>query len=76
MLLWSNVRYEASAPTGCANNIINGTIHNSLFKIPLAAIFNKEPSYFNTTNVTSIKDMCDKWKNLFLIIMYEDSMAV
>ena len=75
ILLLSNGRDETSPPPAYATNLINGTKFNQMFKIPAGGNSNKAPRAINTTNMTSIKYICDKWKNLFILIMDEYSTA-
>ena len=56
------MRDEANFPTDCSTNLIHGIKFNHLFKIPVGGKYNMVPSDIDTTNMTSIKDICDQWQ--------------
>ena len=67
-----NTRDDTSALTMFEANLVHGTTHTCLFKIPVGGKFKKETSDINGTNVASIKFLCNKAHIIFLLIIYED----
>ena len=68
-------RDEAIAPTGFVANIVNGTTHNLLFKIPVGENFKKAPSDLSNTNVSTVNILCKICKNTFLLIMDKETVS-
>ena len=62
-------------PTACDANLIHGTSVSHILNIPVGKKLKKAPSDINIMNMTSIKDICDKYQNIFLLIMNRDSLA-
>ena len=76
LLFRSNQRGDASPTTGCDTNIFNGTSHNHLFKIPVGTKFKKSPHVLTTIRISAMKSFCQKWQNIFLLMMDKDRMGV
>ena len=71
-----NINITRCAPTGCDGvSLINGTTHHQLFNIPTGKVFHKPPKDWKEKNV-SLKIAKHKyWKNIFTLLMDEDSMV-
>ena len=67
--------YTCCAPTGCAASLINGTTHHQLFNIPIGKKFHLSPTDWNEKNASLILDKHKYWKNVFTLLMDEDSMV-
>ena len=70
-----HLSYTCCAPTGCAASLINGTTHHTLFNLPLGKCFFSSPTDWNEKNASSIIAKHKYWKNIFTLLMDEDSMA-
>ena len=70
----SNVTDAASAPTGCAAALIDGSTHARMMKIPIGREVVKAPSSIQTTNSHQLKYLQDEFRSLNTILMDEHSM--
>ncbi len=70
----SNVVDAASAPSGCAAALIDGSTHTRMKKIPVGGEAVKSPSSIQTTNSNQLKYLQDKFRSLIAILMDEHSM--
>ena len=67
--------YTYCAPTGCAASLINGTTHHQLFNIPTGRKFHMIPKDWKEKNAFAIIAKNTYWKDIFTLLMDEDSMA-
>ena len=75
-LFKSNKCDEATAPTGCAASLINGKTHFRSLRIPVASKkFHDVTTNVVISNAVTSKGWHDRWRQIFLFIMDEDSMA-
>ena len=75
-MLKSNNLDEATAPTGVAVSLIDGKIHFRSFKIPVCSKNLYNPTTLIVITNTEVNKLrYDTWRNIFLFIMDEDSMA-
>jgi hypothetical protein len=70
----SNRRDAASAPTGCAAALINGSTHARSMSLPVGKKAKLPPSNIDVTNLDRIKYLRDSHKHLIARIMDESSM--
>ena len=67
--------YACCFPTRCAASLINGTTHHQLFNIPTGRNFHIIPKDWEGTNDSSIIAKHKYWKNIFTLLIEEDSMV-
>ena len=67
--------YTCCVPTGCVALLINGTTYRQLFNIPYGRNFLKHSKDWKETNASSIIAKHKYWKNIFTLLMDEDSMG-
>jgi hypothetical protein len=65
----------ASAPTGCAASLFNGSTHNRCCDIPTGKAFQKHPTNIKQSDVTKIKSMTKTMRNVICRIFDEHSMT-
>ena len=65
----------ASAPTGCAASLFNGSTHNHCCDIPTGKAFQKYPTNIKQSDITKIKSMTKTMRNIICRIFYEHSMT-
>ena len=58
----------------CAS-LINGATHHKLFNIPTGKVFHKPPKDWKEKNVSLKIAKHQYWKNIFTLLMDEDSMV-
>ena len=56
-------------------SLINGTAHHQLFNIPTGNVFHKPPKNWKEKNTPSNIAKHKYWKNIFTLLMDEDSIA-
>ena len=67
--------YTCCAPTRCAASLINRTTQHQLFNIPTWKVFHKPPKDWKEENASLNIDKHNYWKNIFTLLLDEDSMA-